>query len=73
MSTPTRSRASRVAVSIDPRNQNLETVHQLVALVLKKAGCSGCGRLAFLDIRLVGDPDPDFSGLGVISVEAEQI
>lgn len=71
-STPTGHRAARVAVSINPHNQNLETVHRIVAFILNKAGCSGCGRLAFIDLHTVGDPDPELERLGIISAQIEQ-
>lgn len=72
MTTSTGNNASRVTVSINPHNQNLDTVHQIVAEILNKVGCTRCGRLAFLDVRTLGDPGPELGKLGVISVNTEE-
>lgn len=64
-------RVSSVSVSINPKQQNLDTVNKLVALALGRAGCDKCGRLAYLDFRFLGDPGPDFEKLGGISVRVQ--
>src|SRR5215475_11515621 len=46
-------------VSINPHNQNLDSVHRIVAHILDMAGCRGCGRLALLRIDFLGDPPPE--------------
>jgi hypothetical protein len=72
MATTKRSSVSRVSVSLNPngpRKQTADTINKLVAQVLGRAGCEGCGRIAYIDVHLVGDPDPGFKDLGAISVD----
>ncbi len=71
MDTSTASKTARVSLSINPHNQNLDTVQRLVANILGRAGCDKCGRLAFLDLHFLGDPGPDLSKMGVISIETQ--
>jgi hypothetical protein len=65
----TAPRAKSATLTINPHNQNLESVHRLVAQVLGMAGCSHCGRIALLRVDFLGDPPPELSKEGVISVE----
>jgi hypothetical protein len=58
-------------LTINPHNQNLDTVQHIVAHILNLAGCGHCGRLAALEIDFLGDPPPDLSKQGVISVQTE--
>jgi hypothetical protein len=58
-------------VSINPQNQNMETVNLLVASIIGKSVCRACGRLIKLDFEFAGDPEPDAAKTGVISVETE--
>jgi len=58
-------------VFINTHNQSIETVHQIVASILNRAGCERCGRLAFLDVHFRGDPGPDLAKNGVISLETQ--
>jgi hypothetical protein len=72
MVTTKRSEVSSISVSINPnspRKQNIEMVNKLVAQVLGRAGCEGCGRIAYFDIHFLGDPEKDMAGLGAISVD----
>ena len=72
MATTKRASVSRVSVSLNPngpRKQTADTINKLVAQVLGRAGCEGCGRIAYIDLHLVGDPDPDMEKLGAISVD----
>jgi hypothetical protein len=41
----------------------------MVALILNRVGCDGCGRIAYFRADLLGDPDPDFEKVGAISVD----
>ena len=65
MPTPGKS----VTLTINPHNQNLDSVHRLVAQVLGKAGCGTCGRIALLRVDFLGDPTPELAKEGVISAE----
>jgi len=65
------NKTKRVTLSINPQNQNLDVVHRIVANVLNRADCDRCGRLAFLDFHFLGDPGPDLTKDGVISIETQ--
>ena len=70
MATSTKSRnVGSVSVSINPKKQNLETVNQLVKQILGRAGCEACGRIPYIHVNFLGDPDPDMEKLGAISVD----
>jgi len=70
MVTSTKSRnVGSVSVAINPKKQNLETVNQLVKQILGRAGCEACGRIAYIHVNFLGDPDPDMEKLGAISVD----
>jgi hypothetical protein len=72
MATTKRSSVSRVSVSLNPnspRKQTGDTIDKLVKQVLGRAGCEGCGRIAYIDVHFLGDPDPDMEKLGAISVD----
>ena len=72
---PVAKRASRVSVTINPntpKKQTLEQINKLVALAAGRAGCDGCGRIAYLDLGFLVDPGPDFERLGAISVDIQQ-
>jgi len=58
-------------VTLNPQHQNIEVVHHLVANILGRAGCDKCGRLALLRVDFLGDPGPDLTKQGVISVHTE--
>jgi hypothetical protein len=65
----TASHAKSATLTINPHNQNIESVHRLVAQVLGRAGCSGCGRLALLKFDFHVDPLPELAKDGVIFAE----
>ena len=70
MVTSTKSRnVGSVSVAINPKKQNLETVNQMVKLILGRAGCDACGRIAYIHVNFLGDPDHDMEKLGAISVD----
>jgi hypothetical protein len=58
-------------VTINPQNQNLETVNALVTSVIGKSVCRACGRLIKLDFQFAVDPEPDTAKSGAISMETE--
>jgi hypothetical protein len=66
---PTGSRGKSATLTINPHNQNLDTVHRLVGHILGQAGCAQCGRIAVLKIDFLGDPPSELGKEGVISVE----
>ena len=72
VTTAKRVSVSKIGVSLNPsspKKQNLDIINRLVAQVVGRAGCDGCGRIAFIDVHFVGDPDPDMEKLGAISVD----
>ncbi len=70
MVTSTKSRnVGSVSVAINPKKQNLETVNQMVKLILGRAGCDACVRIAYIHVNFLGDPDPAMEKLGAISVD----
>lgn len=70
MATSTKSRnVGSVSVAMSTKKQNLDTVNKMVALILGRAGCDACGRIAYIHVNFLGDPDPDMEKLGAISVD----
>lgn len=72
MVTRAKTTVRRVSVSLNPnspKKQNTDMINKLVAQVLGRAGCEGCGRIAYFDIHFLGDPGPDMERLGAVSVE----
>ena len=66
------SNVRRVSVSLNPsspKKQTADMINKLVAQVLGRAGCEGCGRIAYFDVHFLGDPEPDMERLGAISVD----
>jgi hypothetical protein len=58
-------------LTLNPKQQNLESVHQIVAGIIGRSGCLACGRLINIDLVFQGDPDPDFGNQGVIAVQTQ--
>ena len=73
MATTTKRASVRsISLSLNPNSPNKQTgdtINRLMAQVLGRAGCDGCGRIAYIDVHFVGDPDPDMEKLGAISVD----
>jgi len=72
VTTVKKANIGRISVSLNPsspRKQTNDTINKLVAQVLGRAGCEGCGRIAYIDVHFLGDPDPDMEKLGAISVD----
>ena len=72
MATTKRASVGSISVSLNPngpKKQTIETVNKLVAQVLGRAGCDGCGRIAYFDVHFLGDPEPDMERLGAISID----
>jgi hypothetical protein len=74
MATTKRASVASISVSLNPndpkRKQTADTINKLVAQVLGRAGCDGCGRIAYFDIHFLTDPpESDMERLGAISVD----
>ena len=70
MATVTKSRnIGSVSVSLNPKKQTIDQVNKLVALILGRAGCDACGRIAYINVNFLGDPEPDFEKLGAVSMD----
>ena len=70
--TTKKANIASIGVSLNPngpRKQTLENINKLVAQAVGRAGCDGCGRIAYIDVHFLGDPDPDMEKLGAISVD----
>jgi hypothetical protein len=63
--------AKSASVTLHTQHQSAETVNELVANILGKSGCRACGRLIKLDFQFQGDPGPELTKAGAISVETE--
>ena len=72
MATTKRASVTRISVSLNPnspKKQTADIINKLVAQVLGRAGCDGCGRIAYIDLGFLGDPGPDMERLGAISMD----
>lgn len=78
---PTAKRVTGISLSINPNassgsgkpgKQTIELVNRLVAQMLGRAGCDGCGRIAYIDLGFLGDPGPDVIKLGGISMDVRE-
>jgi hypothetical protein len=68
----TARKVARVGITVNPKNQNLDAIHKMVAVALGRGGCDGCGRIAYLDFHFMGDPGPDLARVGGISLDVQQ-
>ena len=74
---PKGKRVSRISLSVNPgaaapRKQTAEMVQKMIATMLGRAGCDGCGRIAYIDLGFLGDPGPDLNKLGGISMDIQE-
>ena len=74
---PVSRKVSRISLSVNPgatapRKQTAEMVQKMVATMLGRAGCDGCGRIAYIDLGFLGDPGPDMTKLGGISMDIRE-
>ena len=65
------TKARSVRIHLNTKDQKLESLQDLLAKVGGLAGCGKCGRIAYLHIEMLGDPAPEFSRDGVISMQIE--
>ena len=59
--------------NLNTQHQKIDAIHRIVDNILTRAGCGGCGRLAFLHFDVHGDPGPELGKEGVISVISERL
>jgi len=59
------------AVSMTGHDQTADSIQQIVKLVLGRAGCLMCGRIARLQVDFLSDPPTDIAKLGAHSFEHE--
>jgi len=50
----------------------MESLQALLKKVGGILGCEACGRIAFLHIDTIGDPDPALAKLGATSIQINQ-
>jgi hypothetical protein len=75
MATTKRSNVGSISVSLNPnapKKQNLDMINKLVAQIVGRAGCDGCGRIAYFDVHFLADPEKDMAGLGAISMDIRE-
>jgi hypothetical protein len=58
------------SASFDPKMATVDSVHQVVDLMLGMAGCPRCGRLSLLSINFASNP-PNTKIPGVVNVEGQ--
>ena len=56
------------SAGLDPGGQNIERLQLVLAEMLKRGGCTGCGRIAFLGVEFYSDPPESLVKLGVNSL-----
>jgi hypothetical protein len=66
------TRARSATIHLNPRDQNMENLQSLLKKVGGILGCEACGRIAFLHIDTIGDPDPALAKLGATSIQVNQ-
>ena len=55
------------SATLGSKGQSLDQVHQIVADILRRGGCPGCGRIALLNIDFMSDPPTELGKLNVTS------
>ena len=68
MATPI-AEAKSATLTLNIQNQNIDSINRVVAQILKRGGCDGCGRLARLKFDFHVNPAPEFAKEGVLSVQ----
>jgi hypothetical protein len=54
---------------LNTNEQKLESVQRVLATVLGRGGCPGCGRLAVLEVQFASNPDPTAGVISMTTVE----
>ena len=63
--------AKFAAVTLNPKDQKLETIQRVVASILGRGGCETCGRIAVLRVDFVSDPPAELARENVLSFTTE--
>jgi hypothetical protein len=66
------ARAKSVTLQLNTKDQKMESLQSLLKHVGGMLGCEGCGRIAYLHVNGLGDPDPALTKLGAISVNVHE-
>jgi sulfite reductase beta subunit-like hemoprotein len=63
------ARPQSLSLQLNTQDQKMENLQEILKCVGGLCGCPACGRIAHLNIGLLGDPDPTFAKLGVSSFQ----
>jgi len=63
--------AKYASATMNPKDQNLETIHRIVGGILGRGGCPTCGRIAVLRVDFLSDPPPELAKENVVSFETQ--
>jgi len=66
------TRPQSVRLQLNTQDQKMENLQEIIKCIGGLCGCPACGRIAYLDIGLLGDPDPNFAKLGVSSFQMQE-
>ena len=55
------------SAAISSKGQTVEHINHLVADILRRGGCLGCGRIALLRVEFQSDPPAELAKLNVTS------
>ena len=66
------TRARSATVHLNTHDQKMESLQALLKKVGGILGCEACGRIAFLHMDTIGDPDPALAKLGATSIQVNQ-
>ncbi len=66
------TRLKTAQITLNPEGQDSDAITGIVAGILRRAGCLGCGRLVRLDAEFAADPGPEFEDFGAISVRTAE-
>jgi len=65
------TQAKTATITLNPHNQDLESVHRIVGRILGQAGCGHCGLLSVLKVEFASNPPPELGKEGVTSLQTE--
>jgi hypothetical protein len=63
--------AKYASATLNPKDQNRETIERIVRGILGHGGCPMCGRIAVLRVDFLSDPPPDLAKENVVSFETQ--
>ena len=64
-----KSHSKSVTTTLTHQNQNLDSLHRVVAEILRMSGCGRCGLVSVLHVQFGGDPPPELGKEGVVGFE----